>query len=101
MIKAVILLVEVILMEEICWHTTSKIESSGLLKVWTAGQHSIFARAWETEVIYFETQRARTTAQTNGYIGETKKTNLPSRELIYPSLGKGKLSSNMTFDGIC
>ena len=26
---------------------------------------------------------------------------LPSRELTYPTLGKGKSSSNMMFDGIC
>ena len=26
---------------------------------------------------------------------------LPSRELTYPTLGKGKSSSKVTFDGIC
>ena len=76
-IKAVILLVEVILMEEICWQTTWKIQSSGLLKVSTA--HLTLANTqflgWEIEVTYFEKQRARTTTQTNGYIGETKKLN--------------------------
>lgn len=55
-IKAVILLVEVILMEEICWQTTSKIQSSGLLKVWTA--HLTLANRLETEVTYFEKQHA-------------------------------------------
>jgi len=27
--------------------------------------------------------------------------NMPSRELTYPTLGKGKSSSKVTFDGIC
>ena len=28
-------------------------------------------------------------------------TNIPSRELTYPTLGKGKSSSKVNFDGIC
>jgi len=31
----------------------------------------------------------------------SEKEEIPSRELTYPTLGKGKSSSKVTFDGIC
>ena len=71
-----------------------------------AACHQVFVHSWPSLVLYSGNESGQMTGNTLVKIGSFpqvrgKHKNIPSRKLTYPTLGKGKSSSNMIFDGIC